>query len=62
APPPAGHPGHAADLASPSGALEVAPSAGQARSATVAPEETVALIQRLARENPTWGYVRIHCL
>jgi hypothetical protein len=23
------------------------------------PEETAALIQRLARENPTWGYVRI---
>ncbi|WP_236670160.1 IS3 family transposase [Streptomyces antimycoticus] len=23
------------------------------------PEETVALIQRLASENPTWGYVRI---
>ncbi|WP_413813243.1 helix-turn-helix domain-containing protein [Streptomyces sp. OE57] len=23
------------------------------------PEEIVALIQRLARENPTWGYVRI---
>ncbi|KAK1185905.1 IS3 family transposase [Streptomyces sp. NBS 14/10] len=23
------------------------------------PEETVALIQSLARENPTWGYVRI---
>ncbi|WP_344596338.1 IS3 family transposase [Streptomyces violaceusniger] len=22
-------------------------------------EETAALIQRLARENPTWGYVRI---
>lgn len=23
------------------------------------PEETAALVQRLARENPTWGYVRI---
>ncbi|MFF7655794.1 helix-turn-helix domain-containing protein [Streptomyces sp. NPDC007983] len=23
------------------------------------PEEIVALIQRLARENPAWGYVRI---
>ncbi|MGW7008148.1 IS3 family transposase, partial [Streptomyces sp. NPDC054933] len=23
------------------------------------PEETLKLIRRLARENPTWGYVRI---
>ncbi|EFL27487.1 LOW QUALITY PROTEIN: conserved hypothetical protein, partial [Streptomyces himastatinicus ATCC 53653] len=32
-------------------------AAGPGRSPL--PEETIALIQRLARENPTWGYVRI---
>nr|WP_245606669.1 IS3 family transposase [Streptomyces himastatinicus] len=46
-PPSAGCPGDAAGLAPSSGVLEVASDGGRTGSATA------------ARENPTWGYVRI---
>ena len=40
------------------GALEMAPNPNRPRRPPLS-EEIAALIQRLARENPAWGYVRI---
>jgi hypothetical protein len=55
---PACHAGHGPALALAAGAVEVAASPGPEWTAPIA-SEIVALVVRLARENPTWGYTRI---
>jgi len=55
--PPAGHPRYGPALASPLDRAEV--DLPEPHRTPALPEEVAALVERLARDNPSWGYQRI---